>query len=699
MPSHRLNGLKGLASWLISQTGRWRADCKADCGSSGRRGMEVGEIKMLVFPRVIWVILALLAWQALSIEGRAQDQPPSAVAGVAEFSPYPLRPPQLDSPRATLESFLRHAAQAIERRQAEAPFDAIRRSFRRAMLCLDLSEFPLATREGTGFEKVLLLKEILDRIELPPFEEIPDLAAVEQTGLASWRLPDTELTLDRIAEGPRAGEFVFNSRTVQALERFYELSKHLPYKPGTTVGAYEDFLYGPGPLLSTAWVDALPAWTHNVVVQQTLWQWIAWLLLLAGVVAATLLVYRLGTWWDERFRDVSVWLQLGRPLTGVFVILAMMMASKVMDDGINLTGNVWIVSRFALDVARYAAGAWLAVLIIKRIGRGIINTRQLLPERLNAQLIRTVANLVAVVVVIYIAVIGAEVFGIPVAPLIAGLGIGGLAIALAVRPTLENIIGGFILFADKPIRVGDFCSFGEKRGTVEAIGMRSTRIRALDRTVITVPNAEFSNMQLINWALCDRMLILRTIGLRYETKPEQTRHVLAKLREMCLAHPKIDKDSLRIRFVGYGASAQEIQIRIYALTRDWNEFYAIQEDVFLRIGEIVEESGTGFARPSQTLYVTRDPGMDEARSAEAMQEVQGWRTAGRLPFPRMAPALQERLEDTLDYPPRGSPDAFNPEALEKEASEPLSSEAEEDLKEEEGKEKKKNKPEAKQTEG
>ena len=640
-----------------------------------------------VATRTLCLALLLLAWPVLCAEGRAQEPAPSAVGGVAEFSPFPLRPPRLDSPRATLESFLRHATQAIERRQAEAPLEAIRRSFRRAMLCLDLSDFPLATRESTGFEKVLLLKEILDRIELPPLREIPDLAAVEQSGLTSWRLPNTELTLDRIEEGPRAGEFVFNSRTVEALENFYALSRHLPYKPGTTVGAYEDFLYGPGPLISSAWVDGLPAWTHGVVAQQTLWQWFAWLLLLAVVIAATLVVYRFGKWWDRKFRDVSVWLEFGKPLTGIFVILAMMVAARVTNDGINLTGDVLIVSQFGFDVARYAAGAWLAALIITRIGRGIINTRQLRPERLNAQLIRTVANLVAVVVVIYIAVIGAEAFGIPVAPLIAGLGVGGLAIALAVRPTLENIIGGFILFADKPIRVGDFCTFGDKKGTVEAIGMRSTRIRALDRTVITVPNSDFSNMQLINWALCDRMLILRTIGLRYETKPEQIRYVLAKLREMCLAHPKIDKDSLRIRFVGYGASAQEIQIRIYALTQDWNEFYAIQEDVFLRVGEIVEESGTGFARPSQTLYMGRDQGMDEERSAEVMGQVQAWRRRGQLPFPRMAPAVQERLEDSLDYPPRGSPDAHRPEALEEEAAEPLSAEPEEDQEEEKEKEK------------
>jgi len=320
--------------------------------------------------------------------------------------------------------------------------------------------------------------------------------------------------------------------------------------------------------------------------------------------------------------------------------------------------------------------------IITRIGEGIINARHLRAASLNSQLIRTSVRLIAIVVVIYICVVAAETFGVPVAPLIAGLGVGGLAIALAVRPTLENIIGGFILFADKPIRVGDYCSYGDKEGTVEEIGLRSTRLRVLDRTVVTVPNAEFANMQLVNWASCDSMLIDTTVGLRYETRAEQLRYVLAKLREMLFAHPKIDPDTMRVRFVGFGESSQNVRIRVYALTRDWNEWYAIQEDVLLRISEIVEESGTGFAFPSRTLYVGRDQGLDEASSAAAQDAVERWRKDGELPFPRMAPDRRGRLANTLDYPPRGSPDAAHPGGLEADTAEPLSREPDKDSEEE-----------------
>jgi MscS family membrane protein len=256
--------------------------------------------------------------------------------------------------------------------------------------------------------------------------------------------------------------------------------------------------------------------------------------------------------------------------------------------------------------------------------------------------------------------------GLPVLSLVAGLGIGGLAVALAIRPTLENLIGGFILFLDKPIRVGDFCTFGSQSGTVESIGVRSTQIRALDRTTISIPNAQFADMQIVNWARCDEMLINETVGLRYETSTDQLRFVLVRIREMFLGHPRIDSDSARVRLAGYGASSIDVSVRVYARTREWNDFFAIKEDVMFRIKDIVEQSGTGFAFPSQTLYLGRDQGVNVELGEKAKQKVAELRRAGQLPFPRFAAARLERLEGRLSYPPRGSPD-FN--ASEEELSE------------------------------
>jgi len=214
-----------------------------------------------------------------------------------------------------------------------------------------------------------------------------------------------------------------------------------------------------------------------------------------------------------------------------------------------------------------------------------------------------------------------------------------------------------VLYIDRPIRIGDFCTFADQSGTVESIGVRSTQIRALDRTLITIPNAQFADMKLINWARCDQTLLKHTIGLRYETTADQLRFVLAKIREMFLSHPRIDQDSVRVRFSGYGDSSLSISIRVYANTSEWNDYYAIQEDVLLRVKDIVESSGTGFAFPTQTLHLSRDEGPDAAMSAAAEDAVEQWRRSGRLPFPNYSEEEKRVMAQRLDYPPEGSSDA------------------------------------------
>jgi MscS family membrane protein len=208
--------------------------------------------------------------------------------------------------------------------------------------------------------------------------------------------------------------------------------------------------------------------------------------------------------------------------------------------------------------------------------------------------------------------------------------------------------------ADQPVRVGDFCKFGDKVGTIEDIGLRSTRVRTLDRTVVSIPNAEFAQIQLENYAKRDRIRLLCMLGLRYETSPDQLRHVLAGLRRLLLAHPKVLPDPARVRFVGFGAYSLDLEVVAYIATSDWSEFLEIREDIFLRMMDTVGESGTGFAFPSQTTYLSRDGGLDPERTRKAEDEVEVWRQDSRLPFPHFGEATISELDGTLDYPPRGS---------------------------------------------
>lgn len=196
--------------------------------------------------------------------------------------------------------------------------------------------------------------------------------------------------------------------------------------------------------------------------------------------------------------------------------------------------------------------------------------------------------------------------GYNITSLLAGLGIGGLAVALAGQKTVEHLFGSVTLVADQPVRVGDVCRFGDKIGTVEDIGLRSTRLRTLDRTVISVPNGEFSSMQIENFSRRDSFRLLTVLNLRYETTPEQMRSVLRDLDGLLRGTAMVDPDTVRVRFVAFGPYSLDIELMAFVRTQDHGEFLAAREEIFLKIMDLIEASGTGFAFPSQTIYTASD---------------------------------------------------------------------------------------------
>ncbi len=255
---------------------------------------------------------------------------------------------------------------------------------------------------------------------------------------------------------------------------------------------------------------------------------------------------------------------------------------------------------------------------------------------------------VAIIAAAVLAILGT--FGFNLTTVLAGLGIGGLAIAFAAQKTLENLFGGVSVLADEVIRVGDFCRFGDRVGTVEDISLRSTRVRTLDRSELSIPNGSLATMNVENFTRRDKIWFNPTLGVRYETSPDQLRYLLAEVRRMLYEHPKVETDSARIRLAGLDNNSLSLEIFSYVLTQDFTEFTAIREDLLLRIMEIVEKSGTDFAFPSRTVYLTRDPGLDKERASSAEQQVQQWRDQRQLPFPDFAPADKSAFRGSIAYP-------------------------------------------------
>jgi len=591
---------------------------------------------------------------------------------------HPLEPGDTSSPRATLNTFLdsmsrggkamRLAQARFRREEGFFPSDEVRAQaqeadalFTRALETLDVSKVPPAARESVAVEAMLKLKEVLDRVERPPIDEVPDAAEMEATGMTKWRLPYTSIVITQVVDGPRAGAWLFSPETVAEVPKYYQIIRDRPYIHTGTEGLYESYASTPGRLLPPKWllwVRDLPQWMRLQVRNLRLWQWFG----IAAVLSLGILVpYAVGRWHRRTARAIPEprrsWRRLLVPIVALLSIYAM---GDLITQQLNVTGAVINVIVALLVAAATVSLAFLGYLLPNAVAESIVASPKIDRQSLDANMVRMVMRIIGALLVLVMLFVGADALGIPLVTLLAGLGVGGFAVALAARPTLENLIGGIILFADRPVRVGDFCSFGTMMGTIESIGMRSTQIRAIDRTVISVPNAQFVDMQLVNWSRVDRMLVENIVRLRYDTTPEQVRFILARLREMVLAHPKLADDAGHVRLLSLGDTSIDVRLRAYALTADWNEFFAIKEDVLLRVIEIVEQSGTGLALPAQTLYLSRDDVIDAERAEAAQSQVQAWREEGELPFPEMAPARRAALRDSLTYPPPGSPDAPPP---------------------------------------
>ena len=590
-----------------------------------------------------------------------------------------IRPIRTDSPRNTLKSFFRlrdeleqtlRSYRLNKSRELAEHGQAIFSQFR---ALLNLSSVPPSSRRKIGNDTNAYLLDILGRVELPNLESVPDEETFgDDVSPAKWRIPHTPIRIVRADEGPREGEFLFSERTVKAAPRFYKGIEDLPLQTSLPIISWHRAIPQiTGPMIPAAVLRIVPQSLRDFWLDTPKWKIMA-VVLLSTLASLLLFVFHRAI--NRRETDNRVGFLLRRILTPIAILVVVWSLKDFIENQINVSGAFSTVVIVMETILIHAAAVWLLWLVMLIIFERIVQARNIPEDSFDAQLWRLGARTIGTAVSVVIIGNAAQELGLPLYSVVAGLGIGGLAVALAIRPTLENLIGGIVLYLDQPVRVGDLCNFGDKTGTVEAIGVRSTKLRALDRTLITIPNAALADMQLINWAKCDRMLISATIGLRYETENDQLRHVLVKFREMLHAHPKIHSDTVRVRFAGFGQSSLDIGVRIYALTRDFNEFHAIREDVLLRMSEIVKKSGSSFAFPSQTLYMGRDDGLDSERGETAAKEVESWRKAGKLPFPRLAADRIEQLKGTLDYPPRGSVEAGTFESQVWETSEGLSTE-------------------------
>lgn len=205
--------------------------------------------------------------------------------------------------------------------------------------------------------------------------------------------------------------------------------------------------------------------------------------------------------------------------------------------------------------------------------------------------------------VLFAFLVALHLVGVPVTTALAGLGIGGVAVAFAAQKSLENVFAALAIAADRPFKVGDTVRIGSLLGVVEDVGLRSCRLRTPERTLVTVPNSVVVGSEVVNLSERDRILFNPTLGLAYSTGPERLRRILQGIRQHLGNHPRVVKEGVRCQFRGFGESALQVEVFCWLATLEWEEYLALAEELNFALAEIVAREGGDFAFPTRTVFL------------------------------------------------------------------------------------------------
>ena len=558
---------------------------------------------------------------------------------------HPLKPPDTSSPRATLTSFRDNMNRSYDllmlaqnKNMAApgwTPSESVRETtqhaqvkLERAAACLNLSKVPITLRQKASYEYVLRLKEIMDRIELPPMKDIPDAAAIEQMTNSQkdpsyrWSLPNTQIVIARVEEGPRQGEYLFTPETVNNLKKFHKQIEHLPYRANgvSSEGFFEFYIGTPGRLLPPKWADWLPGWSRQRFLSMTVWQWIGVPLLF---LLSYLLVKGAYRWLVTRASLRSPLSQVRRQILFYVLSAAALIAIRFLTDHyLNLSGTVLVVLTIVFGPIWWLLVSATVLTISRSIAETIISSPKIDPDGLQASYLRAIFSVIGFFLASAAFVYGLSRLGVSLLPLLTGVGIGGLAIALAARPTIENVIASFMIFADVPYRVNERIKILDQIGEVESIGLRSTRIRLLTGHLMVVPNEKMASIEIENIGRRPHIRRRFDIAIPYDSPPAKI-HRAVQIIEEILAVPEAETDVTaqqphpaeavnhpdfppRVYFSEFNADSLNIEVIYWFHPPDYWAFKEFADSVNVQIKERYDAEGIGFAFPTQTLHLAGD---------------------------------------------------------------------------------------------
>ncbi|WP_083700428.1 mechanosensitive ion channel family protein [Shewanella sp. UCD-KL12] len=554
------------------------------------------------------------------------------------------------SPQASLNSFVHFSDIVIQHwLNEQLSHPEAQHALEQTLRTMDLSLVANRSRTVVVMERVVLLREVIDRIDPTSLADAPDVAMVNANELTSWRLSQTDLLISQSVSSDRNGQFRFSANTVAQLPRWYRQMSALPYVMEERADLYLILLVSPGPLFSKQLVESLPSSFNQLYGPLPAWQWLAILLVILSCKLCIQVCFMLGRRWNNHWQQKSIKWKLGKLLALVGIVIILAVTRRVIDDGIWITGQVYQFFSSLFLIGQFFFISWLIMATFNYFAT-IFVFKKHQGRHVDSSLLIVIARIAGGLTIALLGIYVIEFMGVSISPILAGLGVGGLAVALAIRPVLENVINGLTLYADGGIKIGEMCRYGDNLGTIESIGLRSTRIRTLERSLITIPNSEFANMEVDNLERRDKRRMEHVFRFRAELSQDQLRLLLVNTRRVLLQHPMLEEDPVRVRFMGVGEFAFLINVVCYIKCRDNEEFMAVQEDVLFMVMRQVELVGAQLAFSNQYQFAGKLAAIDEQDKQKAKETVQNWHDNHNFPFPDFSAEYRYEIKDTIMYP-------------------------------------------------
>ncbi len=545
----------------------------------------------------------------------------------------PVFVPDNGDPQTTVQSFQEQTrkirdifVQNPEGIDGEVEDDLIE-LFARGTYLIDVSDLPKADRFTRAHVAICQLSEVLDRIPLPPIEQVPDADAAKTQNLDYWRIPGTGIALSRIKEGPRKDEWIFSKETIDELDRLYHKLRKKPYRNDANVGAstpdgglLNSYIQFTGPLLPSNFDLWMPANLRVVFFGEPLWKYLGTLITLLVISLFAYLVLRLKRRFmhGNRLRSHPVLEAMCHLIMPVTIAILLLLVSAFITFEIRLRMTPLTVTNDILLTLFYFVVFWAVVCLGNLIGTLIIAHESISSTGLDASLVKLATRVSSYLLGFWILVEGVQRLGLSLVPLIAGVSIGGLAFAMAARPTLGNMLAGILIFADRPFKVGDRVMLGAHNGTVEDIGLHSTRIRTLEGHLASVPNEYVCSNDVINIARRPSIRRKTEIGLTYDTPPEKIEEAMQIIRDLLSKDADEGKSDEelgrpgnhylhngvappRVEFVELADCSLNIMMMYYFSPPDMPTYQKHGTWVNLELVKRFNAAGISFAFPTQTI--------------------------------------------------------------------------------------------------